>query len=285
MIKVPTFAIIGTKKSGKTTIIESLVSSFVREGFKVVAIKNVHEGHLTFSPNLKDSWRLFKAGAKMVIATSPNEIEIIKKVDENEKNLENIFKFIQGKADIVFLEGFKETVLREKEITKIIVIKNVEEAFEFLKDFKNVIAITGELDESSIEKLNQFKIPVLNYKKHMDMLIDLVKKHFNELNSIFKVMNELPLLNCKHCGYEDCFEFAKAIVNKLKSKNDCFILKQEEKVQVEILGKKLPLHPFVQDFIRKTVLGMLSSLKHVEIENDEDVIITLTKPKFKNQQS
>ncbi|MEM3078569.1 MAG: molybdopterin-guanine dinucleotide biosynthesis protein B [Nitrososphaerales archaeon] len=281
MINVPTFAIIGTKKSGKTTITENLVSSFVKEGFKVIAIKNVHEGSLAFGPNLKDSQRLFQAGASMVIAASPNEMEIIKKIDEDEKSLENLFKLIQRKAEIVFLEGFKERVLEKKEIAKIIVIKSIDEAFGFLKNSKNVIAIAGELDMNSIERLSSFQIPVFNYKKRMDSLIDLVKKHFEKLSLVFKTMNELPLLNCGHCGYEDCFEFAKAITEKTKSKDDCFILRQEEKVQVEILGKKLSLHPFVQDFIRKTVLGMLSSLKNVEIDGDEEVSITLTKSRFK----
>jgi molybdopterin-guanine dinucleotide biosynthesis protein B len=281
MINVPAFAIIGTKKSGKTTITEALISNFVKDGFKVIAIKNVHEGHLTFTPNLKDSWRLFQAGARIAIAISPNELEFIKKISEGEKSLENIFKLTQGEVEVAFLEGFKELVLERKEIAKILVVKNADEAYEFLKNSNNVIAITGELDESSIEKLSPFQIPVFNYKKHMDTLIDLVKKHYNKLSLIFKAMSELPLLNCGHCGYKDCFEFAKAVVDKMKSKDDCFILKQEEKVQVEILGKKLPLHPFVQDFIGKTVLGMLSSLKHVEIEGNEHVIITLTKPKFK----
>jgi molybdopterin-guanine dinucleotide biosynthesis protein B len=281
MINVPTFAIIGTKKSGKTTIAEALISNFVKDGFKVIAIKNVHEGHLTFASNLKDSWRLFQAGAKIAIAISPNELEFIKKINEEEKSLENLFKLTQEEVEVAFLEGFKELVLERKEIAKILVVKNADEVYEFLKNSNNVIAITGELNESSIKKLNQFQIPVLNYKKHMDELIDLVKKHFNKLSLIFKAMNELPLLNCGHCGYKDCFEFAKAIVDKMKLKDECFILKQEEKVQVEILGKKLPLHPFVQDFIRKTVLGMLSSLKHVEIKGNEHITITLSKPKFK----
>ncbi|MEM3507336.1 MAG: molybdopterin-guanine dinucleotide biosynthesis protein B [Candidatus Bathyarchaeia archaeon] len=282
MINIPSFAIIGTKKSGKTTITEALISNFVKDGLKVVAIKNVHEGSLAFTPNLKDSWRLFQAGAVMAIAISPNELELLKRIGANEKKLEILFKLIQEEFDVVFLEGFKELVLEREDIAKILVIKNLEEAYEFLKNSKNIIAITGELDKSSIENLASFQIPIFNYKKDINVLIYLVKKHYNRLSLVFKTMNELPLLNCGHCGYKNCFEFAKAIVDKVRAKDDCFILKQEEKVQVKILGKKLPLHPFVQDFIRKTVLGMLSSLKHVEIKGDENITITLTNSKFKN---
>jgi len=45
------------------------------------------------------------------------------------------------------------------------------------------------------------------------------------------------------------------------------------KLTVKIDEKKLPMQPFVQKIIRKTVLAMLSTLKGVEIQGDETIEI------------
>jgi len=49
--------------------------------------------------------------------------------------------------------------------------------------------------------------------------------------------------------------------------------KNNGKLTVKIDEKKLPMHPFVQRIIRKTVLAMLSTLKGVEIQGDETIEI------------
>jgi hypothetical protein len=49
--------------------------------------------------------------------------------------------------------------------------------------------------------------------------------------------------------------------------------KNDGKLIVEIDGKNLPMHPFVKRIIRKTVLAMLSTLKGVEIQGNENIEI------------
>jgi len=49
--------------------------------------------------------------------------------------------------------------------------------------------------------------------------------------------------------------------------------KNDVKLVVEIDGKNLSMHPFVQRIIRKTVLAMLSTLKGVEIQGNENIEI------------
>jgi len=49
--------------------------------------------------------------------------------------------------------------------------------------------------------------------------------------------------------------------------------KNDGKLIVKIDGKDLPMHPFVQRIIRKTVLAMLSTLKGVEIQGNETIEI------------
>jgi len=47
--------------------------------------------------------------------------------------------------------------------------------------------------------------------------------------------------------------------------------KNDAKLIVKIDGKDLPMQPFVQTIIRKTVLAMLSTLKGVDIQGDETI--------------
>lgn len=49
--------------------------------------------------------------------------------------------------------------------------------------------------------------------------------------------------------------------------------KNDGKLIVKIDGKNLPMHPFVQRIIRKTVLAMLSTLKGVKIQGNENIEI------------
>jgi hypothetical protein len=49
--------------------------------------------------------------------------------------------------------------------------------------------------------------------------------------------------------------------------------KNDGKLIVKIDGTNLPMHPFVQRIIRKTVLAMLSTLKGVEIQGNETIEI------------
>ncbi len=52
-------------------------------------------------------------------------------------------------------------------------------------------------------------------------------------------------------------------------------LKMEEKVEVTVDGRRVPCVRFVQEIISRTVLGMLSSLKGVDIRGDEKVRISV----------
>lgn len=49
--------------------------------------------------------------------------------------------------------------------------------------------------------------------------------------------------------------------------------KNNGKLIVEIDGKNLFMYPFVQRIIRKTVLAMLSTLKGVEVQGNENIEI------------
>jgi len=51
--------------------------------------------------------------------------------------------------------------------------------------------------------------------------------------------------------------------------------KDDEKLIVKIDGKNLALNPFVQRIIRKAVLAMLSTLRDIEVKDNETVEISV----------
>jgi molybdopterin-guanine dinucleotide biosynthesis protein B len=66
--------------------------------------------------------------------------------------------------------------------------------------------------------------------------------------------------NCGECGYDNCLDMARAIIRGETSEMKCKMKKIME-VELYIGDEPIHLNPFVQDFIKKSVLGMVNSLK------------------------
>lgn len=69
-------------------------------------------------------------------------------------------------------------------------------------------------------------------------------------------------LNCKKCGFSNCSEFVHAKVNGDAANVECKT--DSNKVMLRVNDKAIPLNPFVRDFVRETVEGMIKSLKTSE---------------------
>lgn len=78
-MKTRIIAVVGGKKSGKTTAVEALTRELTKRGYQVAAVKHISEEGFSFDTEGKDTWRFAQAGAKTIIAVSPNEVVTIKK--------------------------------------------------------------------------------------------------------------------------------------------------------------------------------------------------------------
>lgn len=65
-------SVIGAKNSGKTTLVEQLISIFVKSGLAVASIKHTAHRHHFDTPG-KDSYRHRKSGARICLAISETE--------------------------------------------------------------------------------------------------------------------------------------------------------------------------------------------------------------------
>lgn len=94
----------GKSGSGKTTLLEKVVSRLKADGMRLAVIK--HDAHqFEVDKPGKDTWRMAKAGADIVVISSPAKLAIIENVGK-EKNLDELIAMISD-VDLILTEGFK----------------------------------------------------------------------------------------------------------------------------------------------------------------------------------
>ena len=103
--KIPIVSIVGKSGSGKTTLIEKIIPELIRGGWRVATIKHSRRG-FDIDREGKDTWRHRKAGARMTVMASPEQIAVIENAEEELDMGELRDRFIHD-VDIVLSEGFK----------------------------------------------------------------------------------------------------------------------------------------------------------------------------------
>lgn len=169
-MKPTAIAIVGGKKSGKTTTIELLIRELTKRGYRVAAVKHIPELNFTIDKEGKDTWRFAEAGAKTVVSVAEDEIAKIEKVNTKNISLEHILNTCRNN-DIVFLEGFRKLTAQEKDVIKIVVAKSRTEALDASKSFSPILAFTGPF---STQNLNM-KVPYVNITKNPNKLVNLIE--------------------------------------------------------------------------------------------------------------
>jgi len=72
-----------------------------------------------------NTWRYAKAGAKVIVAISPEEIAILKKTEAALNDLDQVIGLLeQEQLDIIFIEGFHSLIAKRKDVLKIITAKD-----------------------------------------------------------------------------------------------------------------------------------------------------------------
>jgi molybdopterin-guanine dinucleotide biosynthesis protein B len=169
-------AAVGISGSGKTTTVEYLISQLTSEDYKVGAIKHIHRENFTIDREGTNTWRFSKAGSKVTVAISPEEIAIIKKTNASLNDLDKVIQHLENEQlDIVFIEGFHGFISKRPDILKIVTAKNAEGLDRTLKEtVPPILAITGLVAKN---KPPSSEIPYINLPDEGAQLLELVKKH------------------------------------------------------------------------------------------------------------
>jgi len=179
MKKQIVIAIVGGKSSGKTTTIEVLTRELSKKGYKIAAIKHISEPNFTIDTLEKDTWRFAQAGAETIISVASGEIATIEKVNAENLPLNVILEKCKDK-DIIFLEGFRKTVSKNKNIPKIVTVKSAADVSEALEQFQPIIAFTGTYPG----KEANVKIPYVDVVKNPEEIALVVERYIQK--KVFK---------------------------------------------------------------------------------------------------
>jgi len=100
------FGVTGWKNSGKTGLMERLITEFTARGLSVSSIKHAHHSFDIDHPG-RDSYRHRDAGARQVLLASRNRWALMHELrDEDEPSLGYLLKQLSP-VDLVLIEGYK----------------------------------------------------------------------------------------------------------------------------------------------------------------------------------
>jgi molybdopterin-guanine dinucleotide biosynthesis protein MobB len=100
------FGVTGWKNSGKTGLMERLITEFTARGLSVSSIKHAHHSFDIDHPG-RDSYRHRDAGARQVLLASRNRWALMHELrDEDEPSLGDLLKQLLP-VDLVLIEGYK----------------------------------------------------------------------------------------------------------------------------------------------------------------------------------
>lgn len=210
--------VVGTKNTGKTTLVTLIVRELVKRGYRVGTIKHTHHD---LDMEDKDTWKHRKAGAELVVGSGHSTAFIINEKIDLEKILKDI-KFLR-ELEYLIIEGFK------------------------FSNYPKITTTPAVKDEYTIKTVDVFNLK----DEELGPLVDLIEERTYSL---------IPYANCGNCGYESCLDMAQAIIKGETSEKKCKMKKLDE-LELYIDDKNIPLSPFVQDILKKAMMGMLSTLK------------------------
>jgi len=165
-------AVVGSRQSGKTTAIETIIQGLTKRGRRVAAIKHIPEEDFTMDKEQKDTWRYAKSGAQIVASVAPHEIAIIRKIDTTKFSLDQIARICENNFDLLILEGFRKLVEKEPTVQKIIAAKTIEEVLDASKRYKPILAFVGPLPSQT----TKLQIPYVNLFREPEKLVNLVNE-------------------------------------------------------------------------------------------------------------
>lgn len=157
--------IVGYKNSGKTTLIEKLVSILREKGICVGVLKHHGHGGVPHFDQNKDGIRLFHSGALVTLVEGEGTVQLVGALHEN--GIENKIALLhQFNVEVVIVEGYKNL-----SYPKIAMIRRKEELY-LLEKLSNLIAVVY-WPESRDEVLD-YILEIPKYAIESEFLFDLI---------------------------------------------------------------------------------------------------------------
>ncbi len=115
-LSTPILSLVGYSNSGKTTLMEKLVSGLVAKGLRIATIKHSHHQPEMDTPG-KDSWRHKQAGASTSLLVGPEKMLMVSDVDEA-LNPQLLTDRLFSNYDLVLVEGYASVAGSKIEVVR-----------------------------------------------------------------------------------------------------------------------------------------------------------------------
>ncbi len=229
--------IVGFKNSGKTTLTLLLAEALEAHGYRVALVKH---SHASLDREGTDTARMLSSDGgreRMVLALAKGESALFW---NSEQSLAHMLSLLE--ADFVLVEGGKYIDF----MPRIMCLREACEAEDLHKGL--AIASYGVKCDAWCA------VPA-------DAQVALGGDIGVLVQRIVEGAFVLPRLNCGGCGHEDCFAFARAIVDGERDVRQCVAL--ESAVEVTFEGKPVALNPFMARLYTELLRSMMRELKGV----------------------
>lgn len=126
--------IVGYQNSGKTTLMERLITQATTEGFRVGTIKHHGHGGIPMIESSKDSVRHEKAGASITAVEGQGTLRM--SIHESNWQLADILAIYETfHMDIIFIEGYKN-----EDYPKVVLLRQAEDQ-SLLEKVTNIVCV------------------------------------------------------------------------------------------------------------------------------------------------
>lgn len=231
-------AVVGYKNSGKTRVVETLVSELVKRGRRVGTLKHTADDIKLDTPG-KDTQRHRDAGSRATAIIQESTAAIF--LDQH-LSLQQVTEKL-GPLDILIIEGFKSHNTHAR-----ILVPRENSDLDQLRNSLEIAYV--KMPESKFDM--ETDLPLFNLDQVTE-LTDLVEA---------KAFPILPGLNCHSCGYDDCLSMGQALLAGEAEITQCVGYKSNFTFKVN--DANVPLNNFTRSAIQNVILGFIKTLKGVE---------------------
>jgi len=127
-------AVVGYSNSGKTTVVEFLISRLSQRGWKIGSAKHIHHKGFSIDHEGKDTWRHTRAGAKITAGVAEREWVLIMRDKGAPESLNEVLELFKGQdLDLIVLEGFFSLVSKQPGGLKIATAKELSDLQPLVK--------------------------------------------------------------------------------------------------------------------------------------------------------
>ena len=230
-----TVAVVGFKDSGKTRVVEALVSELTRRGHRVGTVKHTAE-NIDFDTPGKDTRRHRDAGAVATAILHDNAAAFF--LDDH-VTIQDAVRCL-GALDFLVIEGFKTLDTHAR-----ILVPREDSDVDKLRNGLEVAAVkisgSGFNEDGGVEAV-ELSDPA--------KLADIVESRAYPM---------LPGANCHGCGYPDCRSLGKAVLGGYADATQC--VRNYIAFTLKVNDESVPLNNFTRRALTNMLMGFIKTLK------------------------